>query len=170
MDCVATCRQCSEKSEFTVDVNDIIYEAPEVTTGHLPNGTVFFRQPNNMDLAAVAESHDIEDARLRLARRCITEPSDPRSVSKDRIIEIGDAIREQDPQVEMYFNVVCAFCEGSNSVLFDVVTFVWGEVTRFAQRVLDEVHVLARAYGWGEQEILNMTPQRRNYYLGLISG
>jgi hypothetical protein len=34
-----------------------------------------------------------------------------------------------------------------------------------ARRFLDEVHVLARAYGWAEAEILRLSEARRSAYL-----
>jgi hypothetical protein len=32
-----------------------------------------------------------------------------------------------------------------------------------------EVHVLARAYGWHEADIINMHPHRRRFYLEKVS-
>ena len=32
-------------------------------------------------------------------------------------------------------------------------------------RVLDEIHLLARAYHWTESEVLAVSPQRRAFYL-----
>lgn len=73
MDCIATCGHCGEKNEFTVSVDDIRYPAPTAREGQWQGTTcsVRFRQPNNLDLAAVAEIADIKTAGLTLARRCI---------------------------------------------------------------------------------------------------
>ena len=38
-----------------------------------------------------------------------------------------------------------------------------------AQRLLMEVHLLARAYGWREADILGMSPARRNAYLQRVA-
>jgi hypothetical protein len=38
-----------------------------------------------------------------------------------------------------------------------------------AQRLLMEVHLLARAYSWRESDILAMSPARRNAYLQQVA-
>jgi hypothetical protein len=35
--------------------------------------------------------------------------------------------------------------------------------------LLREIEALARAYGWSEREILDLSPQRRHTYLELVS-
>ena len=50
------------------------------------------------------------------------------------------------------------------------VAFVWAEVDAAAQRLLHEVDVLARAYGWTEPEVLALSEARRAAYLRLVRG
>jgi hypothetical protein len=38
-----------------------------------------------------------------------------------------------------------------------------------AERVLLDVHALARAYGWTESEVLRLTPARRSAYLQMAA-
>ena len=52
--------------------------------------------------------------------------------------------------------------------LFDVVSFVWAELEVQACRLLQEVHVLARAYGWREGDVLALSPRRRRLYLEMV--
>jgi len=42
------------------------------------------------------------------------------------------------------------------------------EARDWAQRILADVNVLARAYGWSEREILSLSPTRRRHYLELV--
>jgi hypothetical protein len=49
----------------------------------------------------------------------------------------------------------------------DVAAFVWAEIESEARRLLLEVDVLARRYGWSERDILDMSPIRRYQYLEL---
>jgi hypothetical protein len=42
---------------------------------------------------------------------------------------------------------------------------LWRALDRWARTALDEVRRLARGYGWSEQDILAMHPNRRRYYL-----
>ncbi len=53
--------------------------------------------------------------------------------------------------------------------MFDVVSFFWSEICVQAKRLLREVHTLARAYGWREADILNMSTARRQFYLEMVT-
>ena len=46
----------------------------------------------------------------------------------------------------------------------------WAELDAWARRLLLDVHTLARAYGWSERDILQLTETRRQFYLNLIGG
>jgi hypothetical protein len=41
-------------------------------------------------------------------------------------------------------------------------------LSHWAERCLDQVHTLARAYGWSEAQILALSPVRRACYLGRV--
>ena len=45
------------------------------------------------------------------------------------------------------------------------MSFLWTEIEAWAWRMLSDVHTLARAYGWGERDILALSPTRRQFYL-----
>ena len=77
---------------------------------------------------------------------------------------------EVDPQANLQLDLSCPACGHRWQVLFDIGSFFWSELNAWAQRLLAEVHVLASAYGWREADILNLSPSRRQFYLGLISG
>jgi hypothetical protein len=66
------------------------------------------------------------------------------------------------------FSVICPSCGCSWQTIFDIVSYLWTEVTVVAQRVLVDVHELARAYGWPETEILSMSAARRQFYLEMV--
>ena len=51
---------------------------------------------------------------------------------------------------------------------FDIVSFFWREIEEFAIRTLREIHALARAYGWAEDQILALSPTRRRCYLEMV--
>ena len=72
---------------------------------------------------------------------------------------------EHDPQAEVLMPLTCPNCEHSWHSLFDIVSFFWTELTSQAKQLLQEVHVLARFYGWREADILAMTTVRRRFYL-----
>ncbi len=80
-----------------------------------------------------------------------------------------DVLAERDPQAETRLLLTCAACGHRWSALFDVVSFFWTELGARAERLLVEVHALARAYGWRETDILAMGESRRHFYLELVS-
>ena len=57
---------------------------------------------------------------------------------------------------------------GHNRHAFDVPAYLWEELDVRARRLLDEVHALARSYGWAEREILALSEVRRNAYLDRV--
>jgi hypothetical protein len=83
--------------------------------------------------------------------------------------EINRRMAEADPQADVQVTVSCAACGVAWQAMFDIASFLWGEVDRWARRMLHEVHVLASAYGWTEAEILRLGPWRRRVYLGLAT-
>ena len=72
-------------------------------------------------------------------------------------------------KAEVQLTLNCPACEHSWSVLFDITTFVWAEISSLARRLLREVHILATAYGWHEADILAMSAIRRQFYLELVA-
>ena len=61
----------------------------------------------------------------------------------------------------------CPACRTEFAVDLDIAGFVWAELRARAQRLLREVHVLALAYGWTEDEVLALGERRRAAYLEL---
>ncbi|MEA1978379.1 MAG: phage baseplate protein, partial [Chloroflexota bacterium] len=65
--------------------------------------------------------------------------------------------------------LTCPECSHQWEVLFDIASFLWTEINNWAERTLRTVHQLASAYGWAEREILNLSPVRRQLYLGMVN-
>jgi hypothetical protein len=84
------------------------------------------------------------------------------------ITHIATQMVEIDPQAEILFALSCPACQHEWQILFDIVSFLWTELSAQAKRLLLEVHELARHYSWHETDILAMSPMRRNLYLELI--
>jgi hypothetical protein len=76
---------------------------------------------------------------------------------------------ECDPQAELLLDLNCPACQHTWQVLFDIVSFFWMELSVQAKRLMREVHLLARSYGWREADILSMSAMRRQFYLDLVT-
>jgi hypothetical protein len=175
---VTRCSTCGEALEWTVDAASLSMTDQAISSGELTVETegycVRFRLPNTKDLAAATGCQDAASARLRLLQNCISgasfegediSPSAlPDAVTKD----IGKQMAAADPQAQLEVDLSCPACGEGWQALFDIESFFWSEVSAWAQRVLSEVHVLARAYGWSETQVLSLSPWRRQVYLGLV--
>jgi len=77
---------------------------------------------------------------------------------------------ELDPLAEIELHFDCPACGHGWEELFDIASWLWVEVGDQALRLLREVDLLARIYGWSESEILALPPLRRSHYLRLAAG
>jgi hypothetical protein len=193
----AECPQCRESLEFTLNSTDLKVVDP--TLPALPSDPnqpsvphesyssqlyrfkmdgfeLEFRLPNSRDLAAIVNCENILTAQQQLIQHCIHQASqDGHPIAASQLPAkiltcVGEQVTHHDPQAEMLLQLTCPACQHSWQVLFDIVTFFWSELNAQAKRLLQEIHTLARFYGWRESDILSMSPMRRQFYLSLVAG
>jgi hypothetical protein len=179
---VIACPECAERLELMFDVADIRArsEAENSPPGatyllQLDGCEVRFRPPNSSDLEAIVKCRTADAARDQLLARCALEiklgGAKKRSVNQ-LPPKLADALVKRmaqvDPQANVQLSLVCPACQNAWSAIFDIASFLWSEIESWAQRVLREIHVIARAYGWSEADILEMSAERRSYYLEMI--
>jgi hypothetical protein len=181
---VATCPSCSEALEFGLAINDLTVTPIEPLTEAAPLGPrlyhwyqedyqLTFRLPTSADLLSLSHFSP-EQAQEKLLQRCLQ--SLKKAQTDIPTTELPTALRssleihmaQQDPQADLQLNLCCPACRHQWLQLFDIVSFLWREIASAAQRLLQEVHLLASVYSWHEANILSMSPQRRNAYLQLI--
>jgi hypothetical protein len=188
MTSLAACDACGESLELSFDVSDI--SDPDEPQGELPAGAADapelsveaegyaagFRLPNSGDLVAVARARDAAEGRRTLLERCVTRAtragaSVPPSELPGALVEaVESRMAESDPQADTRLKLDCPACGHHWLASFDVVAYLWSEVNAWAYRLLGEVHSLASAYGWREEDILAMSPRRRHVYLEMVGG
>ena len=173
----ATCSACQERLEWTLNAGDLQKEAmpPAVVALEADRYSIEFRVPNTLDLEALAASHDLTLGQQVLLERCVLtarvdgQETTVTSLPDSVVSAIVKRMAEVDPQAEISFELHCPSCGDSSQILFDIESFFWVELNAWARRILHEVHLLARAYGWSEIEILNLSAWRRQCYLELAS-
>ena len=173
---VANCSSCGEGLEWTMDARDLFVEKPTETdlSVELERYCVVFRLPNTLDLGAIGSCKDAASARQILLEKCISSARlAGEDVSADALPvavtnEVISRMAQADPQADIEVELSCPSCGQCWQALFDIESFFWSEISSWAQRILSEVHVLARAYGWSETHILNLSPWRRQAYLNLV--
>lgn len=73
-----------------------------------------------------------------------------------------------DPQGDIQLTLACPKCSHEWLSPLDIVSYLWREINTWAGRTLNEIHLIASAYGWREADILALSPRRRQTYLELI--
>jgi hypothetical protein len=82
---------------------------------------------------------------------------------------IAESVAEHDPRAELTLDLGCPDCGHRWQAVLDVASFVWAELMARAQRLLQDVHLLAREYGWSEGEILALGESRRAAYVAMVA-
>ncbi len=180
LDVFVECPHCGRELQLTLSTEELLVEAVDAggSVGaqqiEIADYSICFRLPNSGDLAAVTDVDDVEDARRMLATRCLLSTTHngrpiPADGLPDPVVrEVEQRIEALDPQADVVIDLHCPDCEHRWDAVFDIASFFWAELQSCAQRLLREVHVLAKAYGWSEPEILSLTPARRRRYLSMV--
>lgn len=168
------CPDCSEKLEFAFDGHRVAESEPASPETKQPPqmvtvGRWLFRLPTSRDLSLVRGVKSEREATWRLLSSCcaVAGPAEA-EWSDEEIAEIGDRMAEADPLADIQLHFDCPACAASFDESLDVGEFVWAEIESRAKRILQEVHLLASAYGWSEGEILALSPARRSTYLEMV--
>lgn len=176
----AVCPSCSELMEWDNRISDMRSPSHpesrgrEIHTLKLEDYRLEFRLPNSADIASLGDIDTAEIAAKELLNRCVTGvtvdggDSDIEELPEHVVVALGERIEMLDPQAEIRISLDCPNCQHNWTVLFDVAGFLWTEINAWAERMLKTVHTLARAYCWTEKDILELSPIRRQLYLGLL--
>lgn len=173
--CVATCPRCAQQVEFEVLTGAL--RLPDAEGGCLEveheGYQVRCRLPDADALAALAGT-DCEAGRDQLVRTCVLsishggEPIEADALPDSLIAVVGERIEAADPQVRIDLAITCGACEHAWQAPFDIVSYLWTELDRWARGTLRNVLILARHTGWSECEILAMSARKRQLYLDLV--
>lgn len=85
--------------------------------------------------------------------------------NEDESALLAGRLSDLDPLAEVLVDLRCELCGERWQALFDIVTFFWNELHARSRRLLQEIDLLARTYGWTEGEVLRMGEQRRGLYV-----
>jgi hypothetical protein len=162
---VASCAECSEKIELRFNSLDIRTatqaESPDEVLVEGNGRELHFRLPTSADLLAAKNEEE-------LLERCLLNGGD--RLTENFRAEVGEKMSSADPMADIHIALSCPSCGHTWDAPFDIVAFLWREISAAAHRLLREVHTLAAAYGWTESEILSLSPARRCAYLEMASG
>jgi hypothetical protein len=180
---VVTCPSCSVELELDLSVDDLLAAAErDDGAGELEveaDGWVVRGRPLSVRDVLDAAVLDADGGRALLLSRSIdsvTPAGEDESAPIDSVplpneVEaafLGELAR-RNPTGALDIEQTCPDCAHVWTTPFDAVGYLWAEIHGWAQRMLREVHSLARAYGWRESDILALSPVRRAAYLDMAS-
>lgn len=173
----SNCPDCGAVSEFSVDSEALSEAAQTAAHTRQPDPLkcegylIHFRMPDTGDVSAADISdRAFEDA---LLARCVTRaersgrtvPID--SVPQSIIEQLAARMEELEPGAAISFELVCPECGAKWTAPMDVGDVLWTELQARAERLMLQIDLLARTYGWSEADILEMSGVRRAAYLQL---
>jgi hypothetical protein len=173
---VAECPQCGATLELSFDAADLTPDQPAgavpVAELRLDDYTVRFRLPCVDDLDT-ADERPLEVQRAEMLKRLITEAARAGQACAAAelpaaILDAVDAALEDATPVFAEIDLHCDDCGHRWNPPFDPAAYLWTELDAWAERLLWEVHALARAYAWSERDLLSMSPWRRHRYLQML--
>lgn len=173
----ATCPECDERLEWENKVSDFLASSDEKNISadefqlETKGYSLQYRLLNSLDIATVVNNHD---AQKQLLLRCLLKAEHSGAeCSIDQLPEtvlqsLSQQMEALDPLSEIRINLNCPECSHNWNVLFDITRYLWEEINIWAERTLRAIHRLAAGYGWSEQQILNLSPVRRQLYMGML--
>lgn len=176
------CPACQERLEFSFDAAALgmtqevaLNETDAVQQVYIDDYEVQFRLPTSLDLAAMVGGDDLVAARHLLVQQCVLSTHKHgaemavEALPETVLGALANRMAECDPQAEVELALTCSACGHEWQTTFDIVSYFWTEICAQIKRLLHEVHILARAYGWRETDILSMSATRRQAYLEMVN-
>lgn len=175
------CPRCGERLEFDVSIDDLGITTPvgqDARELRLDEDglSATVRAPNSRDLLALQDCADPAVAALELLERCTADIAfagrafDARELPSGVVTWIGERLAQAQAAADIGFDIACGACGHRWQAPLDIASYFQEELRRLARDLLDQVHQLAMAYGWQEQAVLAMHPQRRQAYLDRVLG
>lgn len=166
------CTQCSECIEFSLDIRSFI-QLPATDSHfhvHHENESYLFRPLCTRDLVG----HDALENGVDSSRLVKDLSLDDQRVAEavaehvEIIKKVNDVLEKNQEASDIVLQSVCPECGTPVGSIFDIVHVLDDDITSNAALFLEEIHQLASAYGWTEQEIFSLPRARRSWYVKRI--
>jgi hypothetical protein len=177
LSCCVDCPECAEPLEFTLSVAALLGQRTERAKLVELDG-VRFRMPTTRDLAAIALEPDVALGAHKLLQLLVEPPQqagenvDVRPAEASEPLDsdtlanhLSHALEQADACLVFTLDLSCTACAHVWTATFDIGAHLWHEIDAHSRRLLDEIHILARSYGWTEREVLDLSDARRRSYI-----
>lgn len=176
---MATCPACGQLTEWETSTHDLrLQSIPGTLTERtfnidLNGYSVRFRLPASSDMVKAIADKNARNEAFILSGCILEAKQEDTNADKEKLPpEVYSAIEqrmsEEDPQADIRMKISCPDCTHTWETRFDIMSYLWAEITSWAKRILRDIYLLARTFHWSEKDILSMTPQRRQLYLQMI--
>jgi hypothetical protein len=128
----------------------------------LRSGTATFRLPTARDVLSVDA---VADPRAALLERCVRE-----SVPAATARAVESAMARLAPTLRTAVAGVCPECGAGFELEVDARELCMTELRRDAVTVYDDINLIATAYNWSQDDILDLPSARRRRYAATIAG
>ncbi len=162
------CLACGTRLEFSLDSETLRNQLPPAC---LEVDGIQLRLPTSHDLRLALQQPD-QDAAIRcLASRCVVSKRDDPApeLTTDEIARLETVLAEAHSAADILLDFACTQCGHTSQSAFDIADFLWLKIDTQAVRALDEIHLLARAYGWSEHDVLSLSDARRAAYIDRVT-
>lgn len=176
------CQFCQTRFDFNLDPEqlpvktaNIEYPLAQLETSI---GLLQIRVPTAADQVFISHLNDQRDlsetetiqqaqrVSREFSKRLVQTERDVSRFTDDDIVLIEKKAEEMSPELTQVVQGECVECHEVNNVFIDP----YACLPHLAQSSLPlEIHQIARAYHWSEQEILLLPKKRRQHYLKLIT-
>lgn len=175
------CPACGEQIDLALSTDQLRVDAvPAAEWGSISAAgwQLEWRLPTSVDLAAAAAAGNEDAAQQALLQRCVQRAvcegravdsaALPTALPAALLQQLADEMAAADPQALTELALQCPACAHPWTAVFDIGAFLLQRLAHWAESTLDQVHTLARAYGWTEAETLALSPARRVHYLARV--
>lgn len=173
------CPKCGAVYEFETNVPELLSASPDTVvhpiTLNIGSFEILLRPLNGRDIASIpVEMLDHQVVHF-LAHRSVLEIHNNAGekqpvpamaeIKPEWIKKIAVVLEAADPLSIIAFKLECMDCGHDWHAIFDASQLVWRGLKRENAMALDEIHLLAKHYGWRESDIVNIPPTRRHAYV-----
>jgi hypothetical protein len=171
------CPDCAEALELAVPCAVLLREAqrnhaePHVDVALDASRSLRLRRPTAADQRAWrADTYGSEEeaAAAILRSLVVSGAADAAALAAGDLQQVSDAMEAFDPLASFQVSTVCPRCGAQATVPVDLEAALLARLRAHQGALLVQVHRLASAYGWTEEQVLSIPPHRREQYLLLV--
>jgi hypothetical protein len=175
LDAVADCPACGSVLDVAVDIRSLVVDSSaDPVTIEVGDHQVVVRAVTVGDLRSLPADGRPETLRAALLQCCVLRATRagreirPEELPTAVVDRVESTLDDLDPAGDLEVLLTCDDCGQTWAETLDPVRFAWAALESSARRLATDVHTLASAYGWSEQDILALSAFRRHLYLSAV--